>query len=239
MPLLDALSVPDWVALAAFFVAWIAYEPLLKAVGRGRNLINTDMTVIRLGWMRRAVTRDVPLVDSQIVGNVLNSNSFFASSNLLLIAGAAGLLFNADSFASASDLVAIKTSSRALFEAQIGLVLVCLARGLLAFIWSIRQLNYCLAAIGASPGDKAPTLEQEEYARAVAGLITPALSAFNSGVRGYYFAMAAAAWLFGPYAFMLATLGAVGLLFWRQRGSPTSAAVAQIRRLLEERDDRG
>jgi uncharacterized membrane protein len=237
MPIFAALSPIDWIALGAFLVAWAAYAPVLQAMGRRGNLINTDMTVIRLGWMRRMVAREQPLVDGQIVGNVLNSNSFFASSNLLLIAAAAGVLFNGEeSFAAASDLVAIRTSSRALFEVQIALIVVCLARGFLAFIWSIRQLNYCLAAIGAAPsGESSPAAEA--YAQAVARLVTPALSSFNSGVRGYYFAMAAAAWLFGPYAFMIATAGAVCLLFWRQRRSRTSAAVAEIRRLLEERDE--
>ena len=55
----------------------------------------------------------------------------------------------------------------------------------------------------------------------------------NSGVRGYDFALAAAAWLFGAWAFMAATVSAVALLIWRQRRSPTARAVAELRALLE------
>jgi uncharacterized membrane protein len=224
----------DLTALAIFMVAWFAYEPLLKVAARG-SLINTDMTVIRLAWMKHMARRENRFMDSQLLGHVLNSASFFASSNLILIAAAASALFGGEqAFKSASSLIVIKTSTRLLFEGQIGLVLISLARGLLAFIWSIRQINYCLAVIGAAPD----TEDQEfdaAYGDAAARLLNPALHAFNAGVRGYYFALAAAAWLFGPWAFMTATLGAVTLLAWRQRRSPAATAVSDLRRLLESR----
>ncbi len=73
----------------------------------------------------------------------------------------------------------------------------------------------------------------EEYAEAAGAILNPALSAFNAGVRGYYFALAAAAWLLGPIAFAVATGGAMALLLWRQRRSPASAAVRKVRRILE------
>jgi uncharacterized membrane protein len=52
-------------------------------------------------------------------------------------------------------------------------------------------------------------------------------------VRGYYFALAAAAWMFGAGAFLAATLGATALLIWRQSASRSSAAIGDIRRILE------
>jgi uncharacterized membrane protein len=191
------------------------------------------MTAIRAAWMRNMAGRENRFMDGQLLGHALNSASFFASSNLILIAAAAGALFNGEAaFRSASSLVVIKTSSRLLFEGQLALVLLCLARGLLDFIWSIRQMNYCIAAIGAVPLEAAPE-QQRVFGDATARILNPALSSFNAGVRGYYFSLAAAAWLFGPVAFMAATLGAVALLLWRQRRSPTAAAVADFRKLLD------
>jgi uncharacterized membrane protein len=128
----------------------------------------------------------------------------------------------------------VRTSSRLLFEMQLALVLVTLARGLLDFIWSIRQLNYCLAAMGATP-EPLPEADREAYGEVLGRLLNPALGSFNSGVRGYYFALAAAAWLFGPWPFAIITLGAVGLLFWRQRNSPSAIAIHDFRKLLEAR----
>lgn len=231
--LLQALSPLDGAALALFVLVWFAYEPMLKAAARGRNVINTDMTVIRGAWMANMAKRDNRFMDSQLLGHVLNSASFFASSNLILIAAAAGALFGGENtFRSASSLLVLKTSSRLLFEAQLGLVLLALARGLLDFIWSIRQMNYCLATMGAAPDGGEPEM-QAAYGAAATRLLNPALSSFNTGVRGYYFALAAAAWMFGAGAFITATLGAVALLAWRQRASPAAGAIRDIRRLLE------
>lgn len=226
----------DMTALGVFLVAWLFYEPLLTAFGKRRGgVLNTDMTVIRTAWMVQMTRREVRLMDGNLLGHALNLASFFASSNLLLIAAAAGALFGGDStFRSVSALEVVKTSSRFLFEVQLALVLVALARGLLDFIWSIRQLNYCLAAMGATPEPLAAD-EQGTFGAILARLLNPALGAFNSGVRGYYFALAAAAWLFGAWALIGATVGAVALLFWRQRSSSAALAIHDFRNLIEAR----
>jgi uncharacterized membrane protein len=162
----------DLIALAIFLIAWVAYEPLLKVAARG-SLINTDMTIIRLAWMKNMARRENRFMDGQLLGHVLNSASFFASSNLILIAATAGALFSGEkAFASASSLLVIKTSSPLLFEGQIALVLASLARGLLAFIWSIRQINYCLAALGAVP-DMVEANFASAYGDATARLLEP------------------------------------------------------------------
>jgi uncharacterized membrane protein len=225
----------DIAALVVFAVAWLFYQPLLAVFGQRRGgVLNTDMTVIRGAWMRNMVGREVRLMDGQLLGHALNSASFFASSNLLLIAAAAGALFGGEStFRSVSALQVIQTSSRMLFEIQLALVLLTLARGLLDFIWSIRQLNYCIAAIGAVP-ENLDAEKSKPFGDVVARLLNPALSSFNAGVRGYYFALAAATWLFGPWAFMGATLGAVALLLWRQRRSRAAAAIHDLRIMLDD-----
>lgn len=225
----------DIAALAVFVVVWLFYEPLLTLVAKRRGgVLNTDMTVIRSAWMTNMTGRDPRLMDGQLLGHALNSASFFASSNLLLIAAAAGALFGGEStFRSVSALEVIKTSSRMLFELQLALVLLALARGLLDFIWSIRQFNYCIAGMGAVPDPLTDPEQRKAFGEVIARILNPALSSFNAGVRGYYFALAAAAWLFGPIAFMTATLGAVALLLWRQRSSRAAAAIRDLRQLLE------
>jgi len=165
------LSPLDLAALIVFLGVWLAYEPLLKAAARGKGAINTDMTVIRLAWMKNMAGRENKFMDGQLFGHVLNSASFFASSNLILIAGAAGVLFGGEStFRSASSLVVIKTSTRILFEFQIALVLIALARGLLDFIWAIRQMNYCIAVVGAAP-DTDDQAFKDRYGEAAARLL--------------------------------------------------------------------
>jgi uncharacterized membrane protein len=188
---------------------------------------------VRGAWMSNMVRRENRFLDGQLLGQTLSSASFFASSNLILIAAAGGVLFGGQAtFRNVSSLEVIQTSSRLLFEAQLGLVVLTLSRGLLDFIWGIRQLNYVLAAIGATP-EHADDETFHAFGDVVGRLLNPALHSVNSGVRGYYFALAAAAWLFGPIPFIVATVGAVSLLIWRQRRSPAAYAIADLRKLIE------
>ena len=235
MPAPFSVPLGDIIAFTLFLAAWLAYEHVLHALGRGGGHINTDMTVIRTAWMRNMATRDNRFMDGQLMGHAINSTSFLASSNLILIAAVAGVLFGgAGSWKAVQGLALLAPSTRLLFEFKLGLVLVTLARGLLDFIWALRQMNYCLAAIGAAPALDAPKPLLDAWGEASARLLNPALSAFNAGVRGYYFALAAAAWLLGPIAMAIATVGAVALLVWRQRRSRAAGAVRNLRELLEK-----
>ena len=228
------MPLADLAALVFFTGCWLFYEPLLRLLSRDGSL-NTDMTLVRAAWMRRMAGRESRFMDGQLLGHALNSASFFASSNLLLIAAAAGVLFGGErSFESLSSLELVQTSSRTLFEVQMAVILVVLARGLLAFIWSIRQMNYCLTIFGATPeGEDVDPADIEAFGAAAGTVLNQSLSAFNEGVRGYYFALAAAAWMFGPIAMTLATVGAVTLLVWRQLGSPTAKSIRALRARIE------
>jgi len=219
----------DWLALAVFAVCWLAYEPLLRGLSRRTGAITRDMEVVRLAWMRAMTRREVKLLDSQLLGHAINSASFFASANLILIAAVAGALFGGAAMIPEVSNLGLAPSTAAV-DAKLALVTLCLARGLLEFIWSIRQMNYCLALIGAAPEEPGP--DADAYAQAAAEVLNPSLTAFSRGVRGYYFALAAAAWLYGPAAFAAFTLGATALLVWRQSRSPAALGVRKVRDLV-------
>ena len=75
------------------------------------------------------------------------------------------------------------------------------------------------------------------FAELTGNVYNSALSTFNSGVRGYYFALAAAAWVFGPAALAIATVGSVSLLSFRQLGSATARNIRLAREALEGDDE--
>lgn len=221
----------DWGALALFLVCWLGYEPLLSVLARRSGSLNADMAHVRLAWMRAMTRRETRLIDSQLLGHTLNSGSFFASANLLLIAAVAGVLFGGEQALRGVADVGASPSTEGL-EIKLGLVLICLARGLLDFIWSIRQMNYTLALIGAAPETGEPG-DHDAFAQATAAVLNPALGAFSQGVRGYYFALAAAAWLFGPLWLAAGVASAFTLLVWRQAASPAAQAIRAARRLSQ------
>ena len=222
----------DWIALFLFFVAWLGYGPILGLIARRSGSLNDDMLIVRDSWMTAMTHREMRLIDSQLMGHSINSASFFASTNLLLIAAVAGILFGGENALKGFAAVGAEAVPMKILEAKLALVLVCLARGFLDFIWSLRQMNYALALIGAAPEIHTET-DRVAYGHAVAQVLNPALGGFSQGVRGYYFALAAAAWLFGPVWLALGVISAFGLLVWRQAGSPAARAVRAARRLLE------
>ena len=226
------MSLIDWAALALFFASWLGYNSILGLIGRRGGSLNADMAYIRTVWMRSMTHRELKLVDSQLMGHSINSASFFASTNLLLIAAVAGILFGGENALKGFAAVGAEAVPMKILEAKLALVLVCLARGFLDFIWSLRQMNYALALIGAAPEIHTETGRVAD-GHAVAQVLNPALGGFSQGVRGYYFALAAAAWLFGPVWLALGVISAFGLLVWRQAGSPAARAVRAARRLLE------
>ena len=222
----------DWIALGLFFLCWLGYGPFLSVIARRGGSLNHDMVHIRQAWMAAMTQRELKLVDSQLMGHSINSASFFASTNLLLIAAVAGILFGGDSALAGFAAVGAENVPLKILEAKLALVLVCLARGFLDFIWALRQMNYTLGLIGAAP-ELHHTTDRKAFGEAAASLLNPALSSFNQGVRGYYFALAAAAWLFGPAWLAVGVVSAFALLLWRQEASPAARAVRAARRLLE------
>ena len=231
---------PSDLAAALFFLAvWVGYHPLVALAGRGHS-INTDMAAVRSRWMRHmALRRDGRLLDSQLIGHVLSTSSFFASSNLILIAATAGALFGGErTVAALRGLPIAPHAGRALVMLKVALITVTLARGLLDFIWAIRQMNYCLSLVGAAP-DRASDARLLRYAELTGRVFNSALATFNSGVRGYYFALAAAAWVFGPAALARPPGGAGPQRRVRPPREPPARNIRLAREALEAEDEAG
>ena len=222
----------DWFAFGLFMVCWLGYGALLNLLARKSGTLKDDMSVIRRVWMTAMAHREMRLVDSQLMGHSINTASFFASTNLLLIAAVGGVLYGGADALQGFTTIGAEAVPPRLLEAKLALVLLCLARGFLDFIWSIRQLNYALAVIGAAP-EIHTEADRMALGDAATNLLNPALNAFSQGVRGYYFALASAAWLFGPLWLAIGVTAAFCLLVWRQAGSPAARALRSARRLLE------
>ena len=143
---MGGFTIPDLTALGLFVIAWLAYEPMLRRLSRGPGAINTNMTVVRQAWMLNMSTRELKLVDSQLMGHVINSASFFASSNLIIIAAAAGVLFGGDATISGViNAPLVEDAPRWLFEVKLGLVVIALA----AAAWLAGPIPFATATLGA------------------------------------------------------------------------------------------
>lgn len=228
------MSLADSAAAAVFIACWLAYQPMVARMNGGQGAINVDMIAVREAWLRRLVARENRIADASLLGHQLSTASFFASTNLLIVVAAAGLLFGGVSaLENIRGLRIIAPAPDWLIEVKIALVAVMLTKGFLDFIWAIRQMNYTLALFGAAP-EHNDVDRHEDFVRATAAVLNPSYTAFNAGVRTYYFALAAAAWILSPWAMMAGVLAAVLLLMSRQTRSETAMGVRAARVLLED-----
>ncbi|MBP1884265.1 putative membrane protein [Ensifer mexicanus] len=232
------MQVLDWIAIVLFLTTWIGLEPLM-AVGwpRRKDSLMLDMVRIREAWMREVLTRDTNFIgDAAILGHTINSASFFGSANLIVIVAMSSALFMEPSAGVEAGIIAKFAPIEPiwLFQCKVLLVMATLLRGLSDFIWSVRQINYCLAAIGASPS-REEDRDITAWTHALSLVVNPAIRSFSQGVRSYYFTIAAAVWFLGPIAFIVATACSVGLLLWRHSWSDTAKGVTAVRKLLDEK----
>ena len=223
----------DVLALVIFVICWLGYEPLLQRIGKRLGVITKDLSIIRENWMKEMVIRNMKLFDSNLMGHAVNSATHFSSANLILIAAVAGVLFGSHTPLTTVKDLGIHAASPVVLQLKLALVLICLSRGLLNFIWAIRQMNYCAAAMGSVPENMDGDLANK-FSAAMSDILEPAMSNFSQGVRGYYFSLAAAAWLFGPFYLAAGSICAVVLLGWRQSRSQAARGLRALRELLEE-----
>jgi uncharacterized membrane protein len=223
----------DFGALVVFFLCWLGYEPFLQKISKKSGLITKDLSVVRQAWMREMTIRSFKLYDSNLLGHSVDSATNFSSANLLLIAAIAGVLFSSHLPLQSVEALGFDVSSPLLFQIKLALIVICLTRGLLNFIWALRQMNYLAAAMGSLP-EYMDKPSADKLSIAMGNIVEPAMSNFSQGVRGYYFSIAAAAWLFGPISLIVASVGAIALLGWRQSRSQAARGLRQLRELLED-----
>ena len=223
------LSMADLVALGWFVVAWLGYGPLMRLAGRRRMTINDTMAGLRQAWMESMLQRENRMPDAVLIGHVMRTASFFASTTVVVIAALLSTFGSIDRVQTAVEgLVPAAASARTAIELKVGLVLLVVVYGFMTFTWAIRQFNYAIALIGAAPSAPVEPALQQGLSAGLAELLDLAVQAFNGGIRAYYFALAALTWIISPLLFMLATTGVAVLLLWRQMGSRTAGVLQRI-----------
>ena len=213
-------------AIAMLFVAWALYSPLLSRFGRGT--LNVQLDVVRRRWMAIAVTRQVRVPDAVLIGHIIHAVAFFGSATLIVLAGLIGAVVNLKSVhAAVTGLPFVAAMSIELFALKLATVALVLVVSFFSYTYALRKLIYVLALLGGLPeAEAAPaTPGLAALVDNTATVLTEAVKSFNTGIRGYYFAIAALFLFAGPVASILATAAVMTLLLWRQTVSRTAHAI--------------
>jgi uncharacterized membrane protein len=219
----------DLIALGGFVLAWAAYAIAMEWSPHGKDGLNARMHTFREVWMRRALERDLRMIDTMIMGSLQNGTAFFASTSLLAVGGALTFLrATEDMLTVIGDLPLGIHMTRGQWEIKaIGLVVI-LIYAFFKFAWAYRLFNYVAILLGAMPpSSEAGTPAAETPVKRTARLFESAGRNFNRGQRAFFFALGYLGWFAGPYVLMVATIATVIVMWRRQFASESLRAITE------------
>ena len=204
-------------ALFFFTLGWVGYAYMADMFYERRKNLLHIMNRYRLQWMREMLKRDNRMMDSTMMGNLMRSISFFASTTIFILLGLVTLLgYRDEAVAILATIPFAQEMTVFLWEFKIFLLAIIFVYGFFKFTWSLRLYNYACVFIAAAPGSKDQVDRHEEYAQKGAKLVANAARHFNMGLRAYYFGLAALTWFIGAWLFMVATLWVVFVIYRRE-----------------------
>ncbi|MXP65853.1 DUF599 domain-containing protein [Roseomonas sp. M0104] len=199
------LATLDWIALAVFALCWAGYAMVVDRVPsiRARSVI-AAMDEHRRRWMRAAPGRENRIADISIIGNLMTSTSFLANTSIFILGGLVAMLGAPDLGRRIFGAVPFVQApvDDAGWEIRIFLLIFIFVRAFFELTWALRQFNYCSICVGAL-GKPPEALADAEVAAEVANR---AARHFNTGLRAYYFGLAALAWILHPLALIVSSL---------------------------------
>jgi uncharacterized membrane protein len=223
-------------AIVLILALWGFYTPILGMLGRGS--LNSQLHAVRMRWLKvhQSTDREHRVFDAILLGHISNSISYFGSGTLLVLAGLVGALANVNSVFNLTRGLAFidHTMSLQLFTLCVFLLAAILAQCFFSFTYALRKMAYTFAMLGGLQSTRADSVEARVMGEQSAVVLTEAVRSINTGIRGYYYAVAAMFLFAGPYACIAATLAITTLLYYRQLFSPTAAAIAKYVDVLKQ-----
>jgi len=221
------LSLLDWAALAVFAACAFGYPALVDRVPqiRGRTVM-AAMDAHRRRWMRAMLTREARIFDAAIIGNLMQSTTFLATTAIFILAGLVAMLGATDLGLRVVSMIPFAAPpDPGLWEMKVALLILIFVGAFFELTWSLRQFNYTSILLGGfGQGETEVNLRHAAVAARVANR---AAIHFNAGLRAYYFGLAALAWLLHPVALMLACLWVLRELYRREFKSAVRDAVME------------
>jgi len=211
LPLLDAAAL-GWLLAAWLLASWLIENP-----PRRFPSVSLIMQDYRRDWMRTFVTRQPRIFDATLIDSLRQGTAFFASASMIAIGGGVALIGNAGAVQRLADDLPLAGAGPDMALRMLP-VLGFLANALLKFVWAHRLFGYCSILMAAVPNDPADPIAFHRAGQAAEINITAA-KGFNRGLRSIYFALAALAWLLGPWGLIAGTTLATGVLLRREFAS--------------------
>lgn len=214
---MSAVTVIDYIAVGWFFIAWFGYTAVVDYSPLRRRSVSAAMNGYRRRWIAEMLKREIRLVDTQILGNLMTGIGFFASTTILLVGGLFALLGASEAAINAlAELpIAIRTT-RPVWETKVLMLVLIFVYAFFKFAWAYRLSNYCAILIGAAPpGTEISSAGDDAYVERLARIANQMGHHFNRGLRSYFFALATLGWFIHPVLFIFSSTWVLLVLYRR------------------------
>jgi uncharacterized membrane protein len=215
----------DLAALLTILATWALTGWLIEHPPARRPSVTSIMQDYRRDWMRAFVTRSPRIFDATLIDSLRQGTAFFASASMIAIGGGVALIGNTPTISRLAADLPLDTSTIDLGLKML-LPLGFLANALLKFIWAHRLFGYCSILMAAVPNEPEDPTTLPRALQAAEINITAGKS-FNRGLRAIYFALAALAWILGPWTLLAATATASLVLLRREFWSHSRSVMLQ------------
>jgi len=215
--------------LAVFVAVWCGYTWLADHRLAAEGLMGVTARH-RILWMEQMLARENRIYDSTLASHIARSPVFFAQTSLIILGGLIAVVGAGEQFLGlVAGLPFARSGDTTTWHLKIGVEIVIFIYAFFKFTWSMRQFNYLMILMGAAPphGTEAARDQGRAIVARVARVSDIATRHFNSGIRAYYFGLAALAGFVNPWLLAAASLF-VALVLWRREfHSRTLAALKE------------
>ena len=170
----------DIMALAWFALAWFGYGQFADANYRRRLNLIRIMDDMRTRWMHQILKRDSRISDATLVGNIVRSILFYASTSILVLLGLFTVMGSQTAGLTVLRAIPFAVGATPLmFDVKISLMVLIFIYVFFKLSWSVRQYNYVNIIIGAAPMPHEGKHHHFDYAERAGKLVGNAGRHFN------------------------------------------------------------
>jgi len=213
----EGLTLFDIAAVSWYIISWVLYSHFAECEFKGKRNLAEMVGAQRMLWMERMLMRELRVMDAAIVGSLMQSVTFFASTSILIIAGLLATLGGVDDAVSIiADTPFLAQTTHAVFESKLFFMAATFVYAFFKFSWSLRLFNIFSVMIAAAPNPPVPPKAASEFSRRAGMMSSLAGNNFNGGLRAYYFGLATLTWFVHPALFILTTAWVILIIYRRE-----------------------
>jgi uncharacterized membrane protein len=206
----------DLIAFAWFILCWMGYSAFSYHKKDTPGNLAEITYGHRVKWMEALNGREDRIVDAAIIGNLMRSVTFFASTSILIVAALMPLLGYAERALQMMAVIPfVEESNVTIWGMKSILLIVIFIYAFFKYTWSLRQYNYASILVVSTPYFPNKSKISKKLARRNAKVLSNAARHFSLGIRSFYLGLAVLSWFLSAEVF-IATTSYVMLVIYRR-----------------------